>query len=1074
MRRIGAIAVLVSALSLSAAAQAGAETTTLDFDSLAVGTTVNTESGITFVGGPKVFDPVHVATITEPHALHTNGTCSGSTCPSGSDKLEMTFENPVGVVAMYVGLDDETAEAEFGDTARLVAYDAGGKVVGDTGNSINLGAGDYTPITHRIAVTSVASDIRKAVLIVGEGGTPRRVNVDNVEIDTTTASFFPPTAKIESPVNGTEFDRGDDLRVSGRVTAHAGRLRYCLTVSPAPPASFPADCNQHLAGESFKDVRVGPLVTGVNHITVWVEDTQLRQAHDTVDVVLKENDLRVTNMEVTQAVQKTLPRPGPDDEDSAHTAAYEGVPLIDDKSTVVRVWTSARLDAAGTPVHGAAVYLYGAKADGTPLPGGPIPAREGTRDIGPSLSFGPLIDERAWSNPASSWTFELPWAWQQTHGAITLRAVVNPPTAYPRVSECAACSANNSLSLTGVRFQRPHTLDLYPFRVFYTREGKFVAPPENPWPVFRETIEVSPFDINVHPWVGTLNAQSIADDKGLDGDGQTSAIYDRLTNAVDIMGYPGFFTLAVNIGLGPGVTSEHFSWHSFTNRTYSVVEANRPLTSVAHEIYHAIDYTHAGRSCDEAVQRGGAESWPPDDRGDLQSLGTDITPLFNPATRRLRLFGPFDEAGNPVENVDLMSYCINEGQGVWISALNWERAVGRVASATGSSAAPAARAGRPRIPAASAGGPNLGVSAEIGEGSGHILRVDPGRGRVNAPVAGSDVSFRVLDAGGRVVSDTPVAVEQSHVDLVGHGVDVAEISAVVPAAGAAAVELVKNGIVLDTVRRSAHAPAVKLLAPKRGTRLGSRGAVRVRWKARDRDAGRLLSTVEFSADGGRHWKALVVGQQGNSYPVPISYLSRSDNARIRVEVSDGWNRGRATSARFSVAGPPPKVTIESPPKRTRINAGDPLNLEGIAFDDRSRSLAGGRLHWHDGREPLGHGERITVSDLSPGKHTIGLEAIDRSGRRGRDSVTVSVAPVKPAFIVLEGPPSLSAKAHRMRIRAAASITGKMMVRGSLYPVGPRARRYSVRIRPGKAPLQLKLSLSAGGKRIVGRLTIPRK
>ena len=148
--------------------------------------------------------------------------------------------------------------------------------------------------------------------------------------------------------------------------------------------------------------------------------------------------------------------------------------------------------------------------------------------------------------------------------------------------------------------------------------------------MFRETIKISPFDINVHPWVGTLNAQSIVEDKSLDGDGQTSAIYDRLTDAVDIAGYPGFFTLAVNRDLGPGVTSAHWSWHSFTYRTYSVVEAGRPLTSVGHEIYHAIDYTHAGRSCDEAVQRGGAEFWPPEDRGLLESLGVDLTPSGNP------------------------------------------------------------------------------------------------------------------------------------------------------------------------------------------------------------------------------------------------------------------------------------------------------------------------------------------------------------------------------------------------------------------------------------------------------------
>ena len=314
-----------------------------------------------------------------------------------------------------------------------------------------------------------------------------------------------------------------------------------------------------------------------------------------------------------------------------------------------------------------------------------------------------------------------------------------------------------------------------------------------------------------------------------------------------------------------------------------------------------------------------------------------------------------------------MSYCFSDEAHVWISALNWERAVGRVASATGSSVAQTAGAIRSRIATASAGGPNLGVSAEIGAGAGHILRVEPGRGRVNAPAPGSDVSFRVRDKSGQVVSDTPVVVQPTHIDLVNHGTSLVEVSAVVPAAGAASIELVKSGIVLDTVRRSASAPSVKLLKPRSGLHVGSGGSLQARWRAKDRDRDPLLSSVEFSADGGKHWKAIVVGQPGGRYRVPVSYLSHTDNARLRVSISDGWNEASAVSGRFSVEGPPPQATIESPPNRTRLRAGDPLNLDGAGFDDLSRTLSGRRLQWFDGRHSLGHGPHLSVLAIEPGQ-----------------------------------------------------------------------------------------------------------
>ncbi|HEX6229265.1 MAG TPA: hypothetical protein VFZ41_07355 [Solirubrobacterales bacterium] len=1072
MGRRGIIGVAAVAMLLCTATPAQAETTVIDFDELAPGTTVTSQSGVNFSGEPTVFKPVNVATFTPPNALHTQGSCGGGVCPSGAHKLEITFDKPAGSVSWRVGLDDETAETEFGEAAELVVYNADGTPVGTSGE-MDLGFNTYQPITTEVGASSESADIVRAVLTVGVGGTPpRRVNVDHLVFTDESVPLAPPTVRITTPLNRQEFDRTEDIRVSGSVTAPAGLLRFCLSTHYMPP-SFPAQCRGlgSLAPDgTFTNLRVGPFVSGNNYIAAWVEDRRFRKASASITVELRQNDLRVTNIEVNQGTQPWLPNPTPaDNDDVAHTAEYNGVQLISHKSTAVRVWTAARLDAAGTPVRGASVYLYGEKADGTPLRGSPVPAIEGTRDLGPSLSY-PTIDARARSDPSSSWTFVVPYSWQLTGGPITLRAVVNPPHAFPRVNECDGCGANNTLRLTGVRFQRPGTLDIWPFRVIWRDgEGTLKAPPERPYATFREVRKMSPFHLEVHPYQGVINAQAIAEDTSLDGDGMTSAIYDRLTDAVDIMGYPGFLTLAVNRGLGPGVTSEHFSWSSFTIRTYAVVNDLRPFTSVAHEIYHGIEFDHAGRNCDDAVGRGGAEPWIPDERGLTQSIGADVSSLFGPPPRRLKLFGFFDEEGNPIEYFDFMSYCAGEGSS-WISALNWFRSVGEVAR-HGRASRAVASGNRAE---ASAAGPNLGVTASIGAGGGQILRVEPRGGRVTDPVPTSDVIIRVRNGAGGIVSDTPVLARPTHIDTGGTGTNVVQVSAVVPAARGRTVELLKSGAVLDTHSRSNSTPKVRLIAPRKGARVGSRRALRVRWRARDANRDPLLASLDFSANGGRRWRPVATGLKGRKFALPLSYLARSRNARLRVRVSDGWNETASVSGRFSVAGPAPQVSIELPRNRTRLRADEPLNLEGIAFDDRSRALEGRSVKWFDGRRLLGRGTRTTVLSLRPGRHTIRLVARDRSGRAGQAKVRVIVTRVKPTFLVLRAPKSVSRRARRVAIRAAASLPGTLAIGRTRYKIDRRTRRFRVRVKRGRKPLRLRLVLRAGGRTTRATLRIRRR
>ena len=169
----------------------------------------------------------------------------------------------------------------------------------------------------------------------------------------------------------------------------------------------------------------------------------------------------------------------------------------------------------------------------------------------------------------------------------------------------------------------------------------------------------------------------------------------------------------------------------------------------------------------------------------------------------------------------------------------------------------------------------------------------------------------------------------------------------------------------------------------------------------------------------------------------------------------------------------PAVSIEAPAGRARLRADEPLNLEGVAFDDRSRSIRGAGLQWFDGRRSLGHRSRVSVLSLSPGKHTIRLVARDRSGREGEDAVKVTVTPVKPAFVVLDAPDSVSRKARLVPIRAAASLPGTLSVSHRRFPIDRRTRRFQVPVKPRRSTLQLHLALHAGGKTTSVKLAIPR-
>ncbi len=1069
--------------ALALAAPAHAATTQIDFDDLAAGTTVTSTSGITFVGGPTVFNPVR-PTQSEPHALHTTGSCGPSVCPSGANRLEIRFDSPKSSVSWRVGLDDEPSVFEFGMDAELIAFNAAGTPVASDYHTFNT-QGNHEPITAPLKADSAGVNITRAVLTVGtpERGYPgRRVNVDQLIVVDDVQPVPPaPSVEIAAPSSGQAFDRIDDIRVSGGLAAAGGLRRFCITTGTSSPdlSAFPETCNANgLVGADgqFANVRTGPFVTGENFITAWVEDNRFRRAKATVPITVNANDLRVMNMEVTQAIQGVLPVPTPDDNDVEHFADYNGVPLMQGKGTVVRVWTNARLDAAGTPVRGVAVHLTGTGPDGRALPRGPLVPVEGTRDVGGGLSQGLPIAMEAWNDPGTSWTFVLPGDWTNSAGPITLRAVVNPSTAFPRVNECTGCEPNNAMTLRNIRFERQRTLHIYPFQAFYSQDGREVKPPgdfdrdiHGVSRVFRETSAVSPFRLAVHPYRGTLNANSFATSETLSQSEKSRRLKDLLTQAVDIAGYPGFHTMALMKGQINGLNGDHWSWSSFTIRNYSVVNTDRPLTSVAHEMYHSIGFEHAGRACAGAVEGGGAATWPIDDRGLLLGNGTDVRPVY--ARNPLKIFtqGQRDADGNPIENFDFMSYCANPGPDFnsWISTINWTAANAR---------APGRRMTVPAIGGAQVDGQTIAVDASVSGATGRIARVTPGGATLTAPEGDGGVRIISRDAAGNVLTDLPVLTRQGHTDQgpAGPAGEADHLSAVIPAVNVASVELVRNGQALDQRRRSPAAPRASLSAPRGGVRVrSSQRTLPVRFAASDADGDALETSLEYSADNGRTYRGVAVGLTGSSFSLPTGLLNRASKARLRLRVSDGWNETTATSRAFRVDGPPPAVTIIDPAPGARINADQPLNLEGMVFDDTGRMLVGRSLRWFDGRRQIGTGERPASGGLRPGRHTLRLVARDRSGRTGQATARITIVAVTPQFMELTAPATLSTRARSVTLRVRSSVAGTLELLKQRFAVDRRSRRLKVRIKPGSSTLVLRPRLRSGGRTASAVVTIPR-
>lgn len=513
----------------------------------------------------------------------------------------------------------------------------------------------------------------------------------------------------------------------------------------------------------------------------------------------------------------------------------------------------------------------------------------------------------------------------------------------------------------------------------------------------------------------------------------------------------------------------------------------RPLTTLTHELGHVMSAPHASRACgsDDGAANWG-ESWRHDQHGLLQGTKFDArVHAAKPSTKLDPIYAsPVKHPPAPAaplsphqELYDLMSYCaggdtLTADGNAWISPYLWNRMTNRL-RLLAERVPRSAPAGAASLRQATARGAY--ATGTVGSTGGSIVRVAPADEDASPPRddPASAVRLRSLGVDGAVLQDAGVAVTAPTYHGAGEGGSFA--GPVHPQA--AAVELVRDGAVVDRVARTA-APSVQVTAPGRRTVARPGRDLVVRWTAPDADGGPRAreAAVEFSPDAGRTWRTVSSGPDTGSATVPGAWLQHADRARVRVRVNDGFSEGSAVSVIFRSLGSPPRPVISAPTPGERLQGRLPTVLTGGATDDTGTPLTGRALEWFAGSRRLGTGERVLVRRAPTRSFVLRLVARDGSGRTATATRRVRVAPPELRLREIRFAKTLPRSARRLIVRIRPSSPALLKIGRRSWKLRTRSNRLTVPLpaKPAAGVLRVRYTLSASGsKRLRGVFEVRR-
>jgi len=206
--------------------------------------------------------------------------------------------------------------------------------------------------------------------------------------------------------------------------------------------------------------------------------------------------------------------------------------------------------------------------------------------------------------------------------------------------------------------------------------------------------------------------------------------------------------------------------------------------------------------------------------------------------------------------------------------------------------------------------------------------------------------------------------------------------------GAAAIVLIgPQNTELGRITLGGTPPIVSITSPTSG--FVGVGVENVTWTVNGPSS--YTSIVLYSPDNGTTWSQ--VGEVANigSMAVNFDLLPGSNQAIVKVLVSDGVNTGTATSVSFVVPKKSPQfAAIESPAANFAQPSVDPVYFTGTAYDVDDGVLTGSALQWSSNIQgSLGSGSPLSVK-LKPGNHTITLTATDSDHNAISTSVSIVI------------------------------------------------------------------------------------
>ncbi len=653
-------------------------------------------------------------------------------------------------------------------------------------------------------------------------------------------------------------------------------------------------------------------------------------------------DLTVEAIEVTQAIQDL----------------NNSVPIIVGKPAVARVYVGT--DSAPGPVSNVSVDLRAWRLEfGSPV------ALTGTLTSRPqSVPNQPVANQQRLTY-SSSVNFVLPDSWMQGWD-LRFEARVNPEPSVPETN-----FGNNTLQTGTINVTKlaPINVGLVPVRAAgLTPSIQNNALVTDMIAYLRAVFPASQINI----WYkkgGPLEANYsyLMPGDGTCGDGWSDLLDDLEDIYDDWKDRPpnAFVYGLLDAGVPPG--PGHGCGRTPGTVAAGMLDAGSGAT-IAHEMGHNFGRKHAPCSV------------PDPDTNYPQYVNPQATPYPRASIGEVGVDVVARQTFDPATHPDLMSYCGPE----WLSPYNYQGILNRMPSGYG-----AAVSVQPETP-------HLVVSGRVRDGGIELPRPfwvqQRPEGSHNEPGQGP-YSLELQDAQGTVLFVRRFSLPTVYAEMPISDHDAGFFRETVPfASQTARIVFRYESQVIREVRVSSNAPTVTVLQPNGGEVWDGSGPYTVAWDARDADGDAVTARVLFSADGGVSWEPLAVNLSSQQYVVDASDLPGSDNALIRIQVSDGVNTTADESdGSFRVSGKAPLVFVLGPKEGDRLSPGEQLILQGQASDPEEGAIAGEALSWSSDIDgPLGVGTDVVVDELSPGVHQITLAATDGDGMVGEAGVRVLV------------------------------------------------------------------------------------